>query len=161
MNLTGSGTRAAGRGTTLGWLVAIPAFLAGTACYEYRDARWSDVRPRESVHVVLSSEASTSLARTIGPNAASIDGQVLSVDAVTMRLAATQIARVVGPEEFLQNEPIELPANSALSISMRSVDRLRTVLAIGGLIAGAFAAHVVTDRPAIISVKGGPSGATK
>jgi hypothetical protein len=135
--------------------------VAGTACYEYRDASLADVRPDVSVHVVLSAAGSTALAPTIGPNATSIDGRVLSIRDGTMRLAATQIARAVGPEEFLKNDPIEVPTAGTLSISARSVDRVRTVLAVAGLIAGAFAAHALSDQPAITSVKGGPSGGTK
>jgi hypothetical protein len=135
--------------------------MSGTACYEYRDASLAEVRPDVSVHVVLSATGSTALTSTIGPNATSIDGRVLSISGGTMRLAATQIARAIGPEEFLQNEPIEVPAAGTLSISTRSVDRIRTVLAVAGLIAGAFVAHAITDRPPITSVRGGPSGGTK
>ena len=135
--------------------------FASTACYEYRDVRLSDVRPNADVHIVLSTEASTSLARTIGPNASSIDGRVLSVGDRTMRVAATQIARVVGPEEFLRFEPIDVPAAGALSISIRSFDRPRTILAVGGILAAAIAAHVVSNQAGIFSTRGGPPTATK
>jgi hypothetical protein len=121
----------------------------------------SDVRPDATVHLVLSAEAATALASTIGPNATAIDGRVMSIDTRTMRLAATQIARAVGPEEFLRDEPIDVPAWGALSISTRSVDRLRTVLAIGGIIAGAIAAHRLTDQPGIVSTRGAPVMGTK
>jgi hypothetical protein len=146
---------------TLRFVAVVPVLFAGTACYEYHDAELSAVRPNATVHVVLSSDASTSLASTIGPNATSIDGRVLSIDRTTMRLAATQIARVVGPEEFLRDEPIDLPSKGALQISMRSFDRARTILAIGGIIAGVFVAHAATDGPAIGTVRGGPSSGTK
>jgi hypothetical protein len=141
--------------------MAIPAIVAGMACYQYRDTRLTDVRPSETVHVVLSADASASLASTIGPNATSIDGRVLAVDARTMRVAVSQIARAVGPEEFLRDEPIDLPTAGALSISTRSADPVRTVLAIGGVIAGAFAAHAVSNQPGIVTVKGGPIAGTK
>jgi hypothetical protein len=144
-----------------GWAIAVPVLFAGTACYEYRDARLADVRPSETVHVVLSTEGSSALASTIGPNATSIDGRVLSIDGRTMRVAITQIARVMGPEEFLGNEPVDVPTAGALSVSTRSVDHVRTVLAIGALIAGAFAAHRLTDQPGVVTVRGGPSAGTK
>jgi len=121
----------------------------------------TDVRPDATVHVVLSAEAATALAGTIGPNATSIDGRVMSVDARTLRLAATQIARAVGPEEFLRDEPIDVPASGALSISTRSVDRVRTMLAIGGILAGVFAAHALTDQRGIIATHSGPAVGTK
>lgn len=141
--------------------VGASLLLLSAGCYEYREARVTDVRPDATVHVVLSAEAATALAVTIGPNATSIDGRVMSVDARTMRLAATEIARAVGPEEFLRNEPIDVPSAGALSISVRSVDRVRTVLAVGALLGSVVAAHVATSSPGIVSVRGGPGSGTK
>ena len=148
---------------TRGWRCGVGAslLLLSVGCYEYREARVTDVRPDATVHVVLSAEAATALAGTIGPNATSIDGRVMSVDTRTLRLSATQIARAVGPEEFLRDEPIEVPSLGALSVSIRSLDRVRTVLAIGGILAGVFAAHALTDQPGIIATRGGPSTGTK
>jgi hypothetical protein len=157
-----SGSNERGPSRVLGWLLAAPALFAGAAgCYEYHDARVNDVQPNAMVHVVLSTQGSTSLAATIGPNATSIDGRVLSVDGHTLRLAATQIARVVGPEEFLRNESIDVPTSGALSISARSVSKTRTVLVIGGLVAGLIAGHALVDQPGVFTVKGGPSTGTK
>jgi hypothetical protein len=146
---------------TVRFVAVVPALFAGTACYEYHDAPLSRVRPGAIVHVVLSSDASASLASAIGPNATSIDGRVLSIDRTAVRVGVTQIARAVGPEEFLHDEPIDLPSQGALQISVRSFDKARAILAIGGVIVGAFVAHAATDGPAIITVKGGPSSGTK
>lgn len=151
-------SRLRSRGLVL--LASVPV-LAGTGCYEYHSASIASVRPTETVHVALSPEATVSLASTIGPNATMLDGEVLSVDANTLRLAVTQIARAVGPEEFLKNEPIDVPASGALEITVRSVDRMRTMLALGGLIAGVIVARVATTSPGVVTVKGGPSTGTK
>src|SRR5262249_27513446 len=109
----GRGKREAGRGGMWGWGRGFGAslLLFSVGCYEYREARVTDVRPDATVHVVLSAEAATALAGTIGPNATAIDGRVMSVDTRTLRLSATQIARAVGPEEFLRDEPIDVPAS--------------------------------------------------
>ena len=79
-------------------VASVPVLVAGTGCYEYHSASIASVRPTETVHVALSPEATVSLASTIGPNATMLDGEVLSVDANTLRLAVTQIARAVGPD---------------------------------------------------------------
>ena len=132
------------------------------ACYEYRDASPTVVRPDETVHVVLSGEAATSLAGTIGPNATSIDGRVLAVDSTRMRLAVTQIARAVGPEQFLESEPIDVPTHGALVVSIRSMDRSRTaLLAFTGILAGFIAAHTLSSSPAIVSTTGAPAGTSR
>lgn len=130
-------------------------------CYQYHEASTTAVRPDETVHVILSSDASSSLASTIGPYATSIDGRVLSIDSNQMRLAVTQIARAVGPEEFLQNEPIDVPTHGAVAVSVRSVDRVRTVLALGGLLAGVFAARTLTTSPNVVSTAGAPTGGSR
>lgn len=145
----------------LGLVAAVPVITTGTACYEYHTTAVSTIRPDQTVHVVLSPEAAASLASTIGPNASSLDGRVMAVDSRVMKLNLTQIARSVGPEEFLKNEPIDVPVSGASSVTVRSFDRVRTFLVFGGLIASAIAAHAVTDQPGIAAIKGGPPGATK
>lgn len=142
-------------------VAAVPVMFTGTACYEYHSASPSAVHPGETVHLVLSPEASSSLASTIGPNATALDGRVVAADGGTLRLALTQIARSVGPEEFLKDQVIDVPAGGAPSITVRSVDRMRTVLALGGLLAGAIAAAAVTNQAGIVTIKGGPPGSTK
>jgi len=145
----------------LSCVAAVPVMLTAMACYEYQPSSVSAIHRDERVHVVLSQDASASLASSIGPNATSLDGRVLSVDATSVRLAVTQIARAAGPEEFLKDEPIEVPRAGASVVTVRSFDRLRTFLAIGGLVAGAIAAHSVTDSPGVVAIKGGPPGSTK
>lgn len=142
-------------------VAAVPVMFTGTACYEYHSASASAVHPGETVHVVLSPEASSSLASSIGPNATALDGRVVAADAGALRLALTQIARSVGPEEFLKDQLIDVPAGGAPSVTVRSFDRMRTVLALGGLLAGAIAAAVVTNEAGIISVRGAPTSSTR
>ena len=143
-------------------LVAVAlAVLSTTGCYEYHDGRLSDLRPNVIVHVVLSAEATTSLASVIGPNATAVDGQVVSVDATTMRLAVTQIARAIGPEEFVHDEPIDVPIKGALSISTRSFDKMRTVIALGSLLAVVFGAQAATSLAGIATAHSGPTTTTK
>ena len=135
---------------------------ATSACYQYREAAPTAVRPDETVHVILSSDASSSLASAIGPNATSLDGRVVTVDSGRMRLAVTQIVRAVGPDQFLESEPIDLPTHGALVVSVRSIDRPRSaLLALSGMVAGFIAVHTLSSSPAIVSTTGAPAGSTK
>lgn len=142
-------------------LISAVLAAATAACYEYHDASPTTVRPDATVRVVLSSDASISLAGTIGPHATSIDGRVLAVDSSRMRLAVTQIVRAIGTEEFMQNEPIDIPTRGALTVSVRSVDRFRTILAFGGILAGALAARTLSSSPGVFSTTGAPAGSNK
>jgi hypothetical protein len=78
-----------------------------------------------------------------------------------MRLAVTQIARAVGPEEFLQSEPLDVPTRGALAVSVRSVDRFRTLLAFGGILAGVVAAQTLSNSPGVFSTRGAPASGSK
>jgi hypothetical protein len=138
-------------------IVAVPT----AACYEYQATPADAIRPAQTVHVELTPGGTASLASTIGPNATTLDGRVLSVDPNRFRLALTQIARSVGPEEFLKNEPIDVPRSNALAITVRSVDRPRTLLAIGGLALGILVARMVTNEQGVTTSRSGPSTGTK
>ncbi len=145
----------------LRFVTAALAVLSTAGCYEYHNGRVADLRPNAIVHVVLSAEATTSLASVIGPNATAVDGQLVSIDTSMMRLAVTQIARALGPEEFVHDEPLDVPIKGALSISTRSFDKARTALAVGSLLAMVLGAHFATSQTGITTVRGGPAGNTK
>ena len=140
--------------------LAVSGFF-GTACYEYHAADVAAVRPSEVIHVVLSPEAAVALKPSIGPNASTLDARVIGVEADRLRLAVTQIARSVGPEEFLQGEQLELPLAGASVISVRRFDRSRTILAVGGIIASAIAAASFANQPTIAVMRGGPGATTR
>jgi hypothetical protein len=142
-------------------MAAVPALAAGTGCYEYNAASVTGVRPGETVHLVLSPSGSTALATAIGPNATTLDGRILRGDSGQLTLAVTQIERSVGPEEFMRDEAITIPTQHTASIAVRRLDRPRTFLTVGALVAGVFLAHVVSEQSGVVTVKGGPSTGTK
>jgi hypothetical protein len=142
-------------------MAAVPVLVAGTGCYEYNTTSTGGVRAGETVHVVLSPSGSTALASAIGPNATTLDGRILREDSSQLTLAVTQIARSVGPEEFMRDEAITVPTQHAASITVRRLDRPRTFLTVGALLAGVFLAHVVSEQAGVVTVKSGPSTGTK
>jgi len=142
-------------------LAAAAALASVSGCYAYHSVSPAGLRPDATVHVVLSSAASSALASTIGPNATALDGRVLAVDSNRVRLALTQIARAVGPEEFFKDDPVDVPLSGALEVRVRSFDRFRTLLAVGGLMSSAILAHTITNSPGVVSGKSGPSTGTK
>jgi len=141
-------------------MLAVSA-LSETACYGYNAADVSALRPAQTVHVTLSPEAAVALKQSIGPNASTLDGRVLAVEADHLRIALTQIVRTTGPEEFLQNEPIDVPLAGTSTVSVRRFDGVRTILAVGGIIGTAIAAAAVTQQPTITTVRGGPTASTR
>ncbi len=135
--------------------------LPETACYGYNAADVSALRPAQTVHVTLSPEAAVALKPAIGANATALDGRVLAVEPDHLRIALTQIARTIGPEEFLQYEPVDVPLAGTSTVSVRRFDGVRTFLAVGGIIGSAIAAAAVAEQPTIATVRGGPGAATR
>jgi hypothetical protein len=113
------------------------------------------------VHVTLTPAAAAALASTIGPNAASVDGRVLSRAGADVTIAVTQIARTEGPEQFLQNEPLTFSLAGASALGVRSWDKGRTLLAAGGIVAAVVAGQIFIDQSGIFAPKGGVSSSTK
>ena len=142
-------------------MAVVQALVAGAGCYEYHATTPGGVQPGEIVHVVLNSSTSATLASTIGPNATTLDGRLLRGDSNQLTLAVTKIERSVGPEEFMRNEAVGIPTQSAETITVRRLDRPRTFLTVGALIAGVVFAHVVSEQAGVIAVKGGPPSGTK
>jgi hypothetical protein len=142
-------------------IAAVPVLVAGTGCYEYQQSPSTALRPGQSVHVELTSSGTSSLVPTIGPNAQGIDGRVITSDATRLSLAATQIVRTVGPEEFLRNEPISIPFNGLGAVTVRQLDKPRTVLVTALILGGVILAQVVANQAGIFNNKNGPSQSTK
>jgi hypothetical protein len=143
-------------------MASVPLVVgAGTGCYEYTSTALGHVQPGQTVHVVLSPSGSAELASTIGPNATTLDGRILRGDPGQVTLAVTQIERSVGPEEFMRDESITVPAQNAESVTVRRLDRPRTFLTIGAFMAGVFLAHVASNQAGVVTLKGGPASGTK
>jgi hypothetical protein len=142
-------------------VAAVPAMFAGTACYQYRTSGPDAVQPGQIVHVDLTAPGAAMLASTIGPNATALNGRVLTRAGNDVTVAVTQINRSNGPEQFLKDEPISFSLANASGIQLRSFDKQRTVLAIGGVIAAVVVGQIFIDQSGIFANKGVTSGNTK
>jgi hypothetical protein len=142
-------------------MAAVPGLFAGTGCYEVSRRRNVGCEGRGDGASRSPARDPRRSHRRSAPSATSLDGRVLRDDSGELLLAVTQIDRSVGPEEFLRNESIAVSTHSAESITVRRLDRPRTLLAAGALFAGVFLAHVATEQAAVVSLKGGPSSGTK
>jgi len=142
-------------------LAAAPVLCTGAGCYQYQAYDSARIQPGQVVRVELAPGAGAALASTIGPNATTLDGRVLSLTPADVTVALTQITRSVGPEQFLHDEPVSLPLSSVAAFRVRAVDKPRTALAIGGIIAAVVAGQVFIDQSGIFGGKTTVSGSTK
>jgi len=113
------------------------------------------------VHVDLTAPGAATLASAIGPNATALNGRVLTRAGNDVMLAVMQIDRSNGPEQFLKDEPISLSLDNLSAIQLRSFDKQRTALAVGGVVAVLVAGRLFLDQDGLFSNKGTSSGNTK
>lgn len=142
-------------------MAAVPAIVAGTACYQYTSSGPDRVQPGQIVHVDLTAPGAATLAPAIGPDATALNGRVLARAGNDVTLAVTQIDRANGPEQFLKGDPLSVSLNSIAAVQLRSFDKARTALAIGGVIAAVVVGRVFIDQSGLFSNKGVTSGNTK
>jgi hypothetical protein len=142
-------------------LATVPTLLVGTGCYQHERSSMAAVRPGQTVRLVLTTERAASLASSIGPHATTVDGKIIGNSAAGRLLSVTQITRSSGPEEFMKDEPLTIPMGGADSVTIRKVDKPRTVLAFGAILAGVIAGNIAANQSGVFSAKAGPSGSTK
>lgn len=142
-------------------MAAVPVILTGAACYQYRMSGPEAVQPGQIVHVDLTAPGAAALASSVGPNATALSGRVLTRAGNDVTVAVTQIDRASGPEQFLKDEPISFSLANAAGIQLRSFDKARTALAIGGVIGAIVVGQIFIDQSGIFAAKGGAPGSTK
>jgi len=145
----------------LGKLMTVPALCAGTACYQYQTMRPDAVQPGQLVHVDLTAPGAAALASAIGPSATGLNGRVLTRAANDVTLAVTQIERSNAPEQFLKGDPVSFSLDNIAGIQVRSLDKQRTALAIGGVVGAIIVGQVFIDQSGIFTNKNTNSGNTK
>ncbi|HEX4683130.1 MAG TPA: hypothetical protein VH277_10490 [Gemmatimonadaceae bacterium] len=143
-------------------LAVVAILCVGTGCYQYSPAPLAAVQRGQAVRVTLTPAGATALASAIGPGATALDGRVVRRTSADVTLALTQIARGPDePEQFLQNDPLTLPLATGPSFALRVLDRPRTALALGGIVAVIVAGRIVANQPGIFSTKATVSQSTK
>jgi hypothetical protein len=140
---------------------AVPVLFTGTACYQYRTSGPDAVQPGQVVHVDLTAPGAAALASSIGPNATALNGRVLTRAGNDVTLAVTQIDRGAAPEQFLKGDPIAFSLMNVSSVQLRSFDKQRTALAIGGIVGAIVIGQIFIDQSGIFATKTAPPVNTK
>ena len=142
-------------------MATVPAMLAGTGCYEYQASSLSSVKPGESVHLVLNHEGAASLAADRPERREPRRQDHSHLADRGHRGHHANRPDPVGPEEFMKDEPLSVPAAGATSVTVRSLDKPRTVLAIAAILTGVVLGNVIVNQAGIFATKSVPSGSTK
>jgi hypothetical protein len=136
-------------------LVLVAASLV-SACYTYKHSGPADaVAPATGtrIQVRLTKEGSVALTQQIGPQAVTVDGDVVSADADTLRLALRGVEDARHVTTDWKGEQVAIPRDAIASVGERRLSVGATAL-VGGLAAGG-----VIAAAAAFSGSGTSSGA--
>ncbi|HZE75751.1 MAG TPA: hypothetical protein VE091_10615 [Gemmatimonadales bacterium] len=136
-------------------MVVVAAVWLVTACYSYRQAGPADaVAPATGSHVQvrLTQQGALALAQQIGPQAVSVDGDVISATPDTFRLAVRGVRDARGISTDWKGEQVAIPRDAIASVGERRLAVGATAL-VGGLAAGS-----VIAAAAVFSGAGASTG---
>ena len=114
--------------------VAVAGLLPGLlgACYAYRLVPSTDIQPATRVAVVLSDYGRLEASRQIGPQAARVEGAVLSTNDSAYLLSVSGVKPISGSWVRWSGEPVTMRRDYAAFTYERRPSRGRTLLLIGG-----------------------------
>jgi hypothetical protein len=118
--------------------LAIASLVLTTACYTYEARTSSDVLPDQRVVAVLNNRGRVALTPVIGDDAATLEGNMVSATADTVRMRLDQASYLSGSVNEFGGVDIVVPSDGITVFSTKRFSRSKTV----ALIAGATAAII-------------------
>jgi len=119
-------------------LVVLAAVWFMTACYSYKHAGPVDaVAPATGSHIQvrLTQEGALALAQQIGPQAVTVEGDVVAADVDSLRLAVREVEDARHITTAWKGEQVAIPRDAIASVGQRRLSVGATAL-LGGLAAG-------------------------
>jgi hypothetical protein len=139
-------------------LAVLAAISLVSGCYSYKQSEPVDaVAPAvgSQIQVRLTQQGATSLAHQIGPEAVTLDGNVVAADQDSLRLALNSVEDSRHITTSWKGEQVSIPRDAIASVGRRKLAVGPTAL-LGGLAAGG-----VVAAAAIFSGSGESSGAVQ
>ncbi|HEV8399932.1 MAG TPA: hypothetical protein VGQ18_08880 [Gemmatimonadales bacterium] len=114
--------------------VVVAGLLPGLlgACYSYRLVPSTEIQPATRVSVVLSDYGRMEASKQIGPQAARVEGAVLSTNDSAYLLSVTGVKPISGSWVRWSGEPVSMRRDYVAFTYERRPSRSRTLLLIGG-----------------------------
>jgi hypothetical protein len=107
------------------------------------------VQPGQVVRLALTPSGSQELTSQVGPRVESLDGRVLAARDTTLAVSVTQLTRGRAGEEFWPGDSVVVPVRGVGSLLVRTLDRKRSTLAVGGTLVAIFVLRRVVQEAGI------------
>ena len=119
-------------------LLVLVTLAAVTGCFSYKQAGPADaVAPATGSHIQvrLTQQGALALAQQIGPEAVTVEGDVVAADIDTLRLAVREVEDARHVTTSWKGEQVAIPRDAIASVGQRRLSVGATAL-LGGLAAG-------------------------
>ena len=119
------------------------ALATNTACYAYAPVSGENLKPAETVRVMLSAEGTAAMGGTLVPDVTQVDGKISGVGADGALVLSPDWLRTPGgtSRAWSGKGPVTLPARYVTSVELKKLDKRKTVR--GSVVAVAFAVAVM------------------
>ena len=137
--------------------IAVPTLLF-SACYAQESLHTTVPAPATPIVAQLTDTGSIAMSNTIGPAAVEVEGIVASADANAWNLELQRVHHRGGSSVAWNRELVSFPRSAFTNVSVKRLDRTRSWMAGGLVVAGAFvlARALGVASGGEIPTKGGP-----
>ena len=137
------------------------AMLVVCGCYVSVPLATPSPEPGARLHVQLTDQGSTDLARYLGPNVVAVDGRLLQGTDSALSLSVSDVAMRSGDQQFWKGEAVTLPKTAIATVQRKKLSAWRSGLIASALVAGIAVIGGVTGGNSGSSGRGGPPGQPK
>ncbi|MHB1071870.1 MAG: hypothetical protein ACYC3Q_03500 [Gemmatimonadaceae bacterium] len=133
--------------------------LAG--CYTTRRVSPEHASPAQPVRLWVGMGGAAALVPAVGPGVSQMEGEVLSRDDSMVTLRLQRLTRRDGGEETFAGDPVSIRLSAIDSAFTRRLDRRRSLLLGGGVVAGAWLVRALADQSGFIRTSIGKPGGSQ
>jgi len=130
-------------------------------CYYYQPLASPNPAPGSYLSATLTDTGADHLARTIGPDALSMRGHLVSSDSSALTFAVTAVSLHHGETVTWKGEPVTVNRQYVTALQQRRLAKGRTVLFIGAAVVGLVTTYKVSQGLGLIPTIGGTGGPPK
>ena len=116
------------------------------ACYRYEPTTAALPSTGDDVRLTFSADATERLAPVLGPRTSSLTGHIFADDGSAFMLGVDRTFKDDGVAVVWSGDRVTIPRSGIAQVERRVLDRNRTLLATGGVVAGAIVSVFILSK---------------
>ena len=118
-------------------LLVIAMVSLCSACYQYAACQPTTSTTGQAVRVTLTDAGTSRVASLVGPGAAYLDGNLISLTDSTYTIALADLGRIIGTEEAWKGEQVTVARGDVSAFELRKATPGRSAALTAALVGGA------------------------